>query len=122
MKLLYVASPIAAFYNNPSIKDPQAQCQDYARNLCSVVKKAGFIPVNAALNFVGVYSEENEREVAMECAFELLKRCDAIAYTEQDYLISSGIQKEVELAKELGMDIYIIDWKRQSIKQCGGEL
>lgn len=121
MKLLYVASPIAVFHNNGS-NNPQEECQDYARHLCSVAKNAGFIPVNAALNFVGVYSEENEREVALECAFELLKKCDAIAYTEQDYLISSGIQKEVELAKELGMDIYIIDWKRQSIKQCGGEL
>lgn len=122
MKLLYVASPIAAFYNNPSIKDPQTQCQDYARNLCSVVKKAGFIPVNAALNFVGVYSEENEREAAMECAFELLKRCDAIAYTDIDFMLSSGIKKEVELAKKLGIDIYIIDWKSQSINKDGGVL
>lgn len=122
MRLLYVASPIAAFYNNPSIKDPKTQCQDYARDLCSVVKKAGFIPVNAALNFVGVYSEETEREVAIECAFELLKRCDAIAYTDIDFMLSSGIKKEAELAKELGMDIYIIDWRSQSIKQCGGVL
>lgn len=121
MSLVYVASPIAVFHNK-EIKNPQKECQDYARHLCSVAKNAGFIPVNAALNFVGVYSEENEREVALECAFELLKKCDAIAYTEQDYLISSGIQKEVELAKELGMDIYIIDWRKQSIKQCGGAL
>lgn len=117
MKLIYVASPIASFHNNPSIEDPQTQCQEYARNLCCVVKQAGFIPVNAALNFVGVYSEESEREVALECAFELLKRCDAIAYTDIDYILSSGIKKEAELAKELGMDIYTIDWKSQSIKK-----
>jgi len=93
-KMIYVCSPYSGDIE---------QNVENARRYCRYVVDKGHVPVAAHLLFPQFVSEEQEREIAMELAAEVLCRCDELwAFGTH---ISSGMYAEMELAKAVGMRV-----------------
>lgn len=102
MRLVYVASPYAAFKSGKVNADFMA-CM-VAKEECRKVKEAGYIPLSPVLAFSGVFSEEQRDEV-LKAGLELLSHCSYVYFYDlhPDAFNSEGMQKEREYARELGI-------------------
>lgn len=97
MKIVYICSPYRGDTNKHTI---------YARRLMERVLREGDAPICPHLYLPQVLDDSNlaEREQALRVGLELLKACDRVA-VGNDYGISEGMAAEIELARELGINI-----------------
>lgn len=105
MKLAYIASPIAYFYVGRPANSAKNVAKRVARELAKSAKRRGYAPISAPLALLDVYNEQEEREQAFEVALQILKKCDVFFYNKDDLPKSEGMKKELEIAKELGLEI-----------------
>lgn len=110
IKVAYIASPVKAFYQ--SYAEPQkaiSEIKKYAISLCEVAKTKGYIPLSTPIAFIEVYDENKEREWALNAGMQILKKCDAFFYYKDDLSRSEGMRNELEIAKELNLEVIEID-------------
>ncbi|WP_141091282.1 DUF4406 domain-containing protein [Campylobacter concisus] len=101
MRLVYVASPYAAFKSGKVNADFMA-CM-VARDECRKVKEAGYIPLSPVLAFSGVFSEEQRDEV-LKAGLEMLGHCSYVYFSKHPASeFSKGMDIEREYARELGI-------------------
>lgn len=95
-KLIYVCSPLRGDVDRNIAK---------AKAHCRSVITAGHIPFAPHVALHGVLDDNipKERETALACGLEMLKRCDEIWVFGRS--ISEGMAGEIECAKKLNMTI-----------------
>jgi hypothetical protein len=101
-KLIFVSSKLRGdIENNMKL----AEC------LCRIVALRGFVPVAPHIIFTRFLDDNspNERELGLSCGLELLRLCNEMwvfNFAEgDDSGISEGMQREIDLAKKLGIPI-----------------
>lgn len=104
-KIAYIASPVAFFFISRTEKQGERVAKTYAKRLSEEAKKMGFIPVSCPIMFLGLYNESVEREQALDDSLSVMKKCDVFFYKKDDVAKSRGIQNELKVAKEIGMEI-----------------
>lgn len=97
MKLAYICSPYRG--------DIERNIE-YAKELTLLAIKQGYAPITPHLYLTHVLDDNNEeqRKAGMEIALELLKKCDVLIMGTR-HGISGGMEKEVAMAKGLGIEI-----------------
>jgi len=106
---IYVAGQLSNRETQPDDRSPSTVVIDYIKNvhvMCKVAKMLqtrGYAPYVPALDFLmgvvnGNLGEEDYRGVGIE----FLKVCDAVFVIS----MSSGVIRELEIAKELGLPVY----------------
>ncbi|WP_305862489.1 DUF7768 domain-containing protein [Helicobacter cholecystus] len=103
--ICYVASPLKNVLELDNYT-PKAweRVMELAENGCRAVKEMGYIPLSPVLLFAKVYCEESEREKALKDGLALLGRCHCFYEVKSAYK-SEGMQKEREVAKQLGLTL-----------------
>lgn len=78
-----------------------------AREYCRLAKERNYLPIATHFYFIHFmrYKEEAEMEKAMLFGQELLALCDAVWVFSMENP-TSGMEKEIALAKELGIPVY----------------
>lgn len=113
-KIAYIASPVRDYYENfPENKIEMMV--EHAKKISQEAKKMGYIPISPVIMFVDIYDDEMNREEVLSDDLCILERCDAFVYRHSDLKKSVGMQKELECAKELGLEI--IDIEEEIMRQ-----
>lgn len=105
MKFCYVCSVVSAWFllNNPREAKKRAKKEAIKRS--RQVRERGYIPLSTPLMWLDCMEEKIERDLALRAGIALLKKCDAIAFSESDLMLSEGIREELEEAKIMGKEI-----------------
>ena len=101
MKKIFVCSKLRGNIEN-NIK----RTKEFCREVCL----EGNVPIAPHIYFTQFLNElnENERNLGIDYGIELLKNCDELWIFDKD--ISSGMQKEINIAKKLNIKI-VEKWK-----------
>ena len=102
-KLVYVCSPLRAPSNDGIIRNMEAAA-DYSNRISSLIGCRAVAPHS----FLPKYFDDNvpaERQVCLDFGLSVLKLCAAMFICGNS--ISSGMQGEINLAKELGIPIFV---------------
>ncbi|MDR0579610.1 MAG: DUF1937 family protein [Campylobacteraceae bacterium] len=104
-KMVYVASPVRAILERIMyLDDAHREIIETAREAARVVKNAGHIPISPALLWFEVFNDYKDRELLMDYCKFLLAKCAEIYVAKSKYSkFSTGIQKEIEWAREFGL-------------------
>ncbi|WP_169976038.1 DUF4406 domain-containing protein [Campylobacter sp. RM16191] len=105
---VYVATPYGALRCSDNMRDYLAQ--NIAKEECAKIKRAGYEPVSAVLELAGKFSEDTQRDEALEAGIELLESCDHIYMsTHPDSKNSKGMSAELDRARELGISELVLN-------------
>lgn len=114
-KIAYIASPVRDYYENfPENKIEMMV--EHAKKISQEAKKMGYIPISPVIMFVDIYDDEMNREEVLSDDLCILERCDAFVYRHSDLKKSAGMQKELECAKELGLEIIDIEERNNATR------
>lgn len=104
-RVTYIASPVAKFYEEArgDLNIAADNAIKHAERVAQIaMERFGIIPVSVPMMFLRLYDELTQRQEAFNGCLEILKRCDAFFYLEEDLVTSEGMQKERELAEQWG--------------------
>ncbi|WP_169975124.1 DUF4406 domain-containing protein [Campylobacter sp. RM16191] len=105
---VYVATPYGALRCSDNMRDYLAQ--NIAKEECAKIKRAGYEPVSAVLELAGKFSEDTQRDEALEAGIELLESCSYIYMsTHPDSKNSKGMAAELDRARELGISELVLN-------------
>lgn len=111
-ELCYVTSLVAhhlefkdKIEDNPFGYTTQDAIRDNALQNSKIAKDLGYIPISTPLMWLGLYDDNNDRDLILNNCLEVLKKCNAILYKESEFEISEGIKLEVRFAKQNGLKI-----------------
>lgn len=107
-KVAYIASPVARYISAFEYDVGVLNAKNHAARIATIAKTRGYIPVSVPLMFLDVYDEREEREVALEACFSILKKCDVFFYDRRDLHKSEGMRCELKFAQENGITIVAI--------------
>lgn len=101
MKLIYIAAPYSTA--DPIEQQLNVQAARYAGHKLA---QEGFYPVMPTVNTAGFNGANSDVEFWYDGTLELMKRCDAVYVLDGSHN-SIGVQREIKVAKKLGMHVFI---------------
>jgi len=108
MKLIYVAGKYLDDYENPTRAGTDANIAIAEEHSIKLIRK-GWAVITPHKNTAGYERYEDGDAITwqtwLDIDFEIVRRCDAI-YMLPNWEISKGAKMELELAKELGLEIW----------------
>ncbi len=104
MKFVYIASRVRG-----DLKKNLALAREY----CRFAVNEKVIPIVPHIMLDGVLDDDNEpeRDKALEIGKALLSKCDEMWVFTDSRGISDGMRAEMELATELQIPMYRVDWE-----------
>lgn len=90
-----------------------------AKLIAKMVLESGFIPVVPHIYFTQFLDDRipEERKKGTDIGIELLKECDRAVVVIVDGVISKGMEAEIQVCKELGKPLQILQYNTSGMKR-----